>query len=69
MRGFGAAEGVGAPTAAALLPALGPGPLEHPALIVVTPGAEVEGQWGRCGGSVRAEGLWGYWGMWEDMGL
>eukprot|EP00076_Gallus_gallus_P036796 XP_025002334.1 actin cytoskeleton-regulatory complex protein PAN1-like isoform X4 [Gallus gallus] len=40
MRGFGTAEGLGAPTAAALLPASGPGPPEPPALLPVPPGAE-----------------------------
>ena len=44
MRGFGTAEGLGAPTAAALLPASGPGPPEPPALLPVPPGAEV-GLW------------------------
>ncbi|XP_040512812.1 CCR4-NOT transcription complex subunit 3-like isoform X3 [Gallus gallus] len=43
MRGFGTAEGLGAPTAAALLPASGPGPPEPPALLPVPPGAEVAG--------------------------
>ena len=41
MRGFGAAEGVGAPTTAALLPSQGPGPPEPPVLVEVPPGAEV----------------------------
>ncbi|XP_046762033.1 retinoic acid receptor RXR-beta-like isoform X4 [Gallus gallus] len=40
MRGFGTAEGLGAPTAAALLPASGPGPPEPPALLPVPPRAE-----------------------------
>eukprot|EP00076_Gallus_gallus_P036795 XP_025002333.1 basic proline-rich protein-like isoform X3 [Gallus gallus] len=43
MRGFGTAEGLGAPTAAALLPASGPGPPEPPALLPVPPGAEEPG--------------------------
>ena len=61
MRGFGAAEGVGAPTAAALLPALGPGPLAPPVLLAVPPGAEVVYGCRSSGGDVVV--------MWELKGL
>ena len=61
LRGFGAAEGVGAPTAAALLPASGPGPPEPPALLPVPPGAEVVCGCRGSGGDVV--------GMWELRGL
>ena len=61
MRGFGTAEGLGAPTAAALLPASGPGPPEPPALLPVPPGAEVVCGCRGSGGDVV--------GMWELRGL
>ena len=54
MRGFGAAEGVGAPTTAALLPSQGPGPPEPPVLVEVPPGAEVVCGWRGSGGDVVA---------------
>ena len=73
MRGFGAAEGVGAHhrcSAAARNGAWNP---EHPALLAVPLKAEVvcgcRGSGGDVVGMWELRGFGGYWGMWEDMGL